>query len=102
MQITPPAIANIGWRVFVIFAVFNAIWVPIIYAFFPETSNLSLEDVDHLFEKGGITGGVWGSKGGRTVGRGASRIEDHPETGPEQKTNFDAQGEKDQVEQIER
>jgi hypothetical protein len=37
------------------------------YIFFPETANLSLEDVDHLFEKGGITGGVWGAPGGRTV-----------------------------------
>lgn len=35
--------------------------------FFPETNQLRLEDIDHLFEKGGITGGVWRSKGGRTV-----------------------------------
>lgn len=69
VQITPPAIANIGWRVFVIFAIFNALWIPIVYAFFPETKGLELEDVDHIFEKGGITGGVWGSEGGRTVKR---------------------------------
>ncbi|KAG8215445.1 MFS-type transporter [Butyriboletus roseoflavus] len=69
VQITPPAIANIGWRVFVIFAIFNALWIPIVYVFFPETKGLELEDVDHIFEKGGITGGVWGSKGGRTVER---------------------------------
>ncbi|KAH7922505.1 general substrate transporter [Leucogyrophana mollusca] len=69
VQITPPAIANIGWRVFIIFAVFNAIWVPIVYLFFPETKGLELEDVDHIFEKGGVTGGVWESKGGRTVQR---------------------------------
>ena len=35
--------------------------------FFPETNQLRLEDIDHLFEEGGITGGVWRSKGGRTV-----------------------------------
>ncbi|KAH7908218.1 general substrate transporter [Hygrophoropsis aurantiaca] len=69
VQITPPAIANIGWRVFAIFAVFNAFWVPIVYVFFPETKGLELEDVDHIFEKGGITGGVWESEGGRTVMR---------------------------------
>lgn len=46
---------------------FNACWVPIVYAFFPETSGLQLEDIDHLFEKGGITGGVLKAKGGRTV-----------------------------------
>ena len=49
------------------FQVFNACWVPIVYAFFPETAGLQLEDIDHLFEKGGITGGVFRAKGGRTV-----------------------------------
>ncbi|TFK56247.1 general substrate transporter [Heliocybe sulcata] len=67
VEMTPPAIANISWRVFIIFAVFNACWVPLVYFFFPETKGLELEDVDHIFEKGGITGGVWGAKGGRTV-----------------------------------
>ena len=69
VEMTPPAIANIGWRVFIIFAVFNALWVPLVYAFFPETKGLELDDVDHIFEKGGITGGVWTSPGGRTVER---------------------------------
>ena len=69
VEMTPPAIANIGWRVFIIFAVFNALWVPLVYAFFPETKGLELEDVDHIFEKGGVTGGVWSSPGGRTVER---------------------------------
>lgn len=35
--------------------------------FFPETKGLELEAIDHIFAKGGITGGVWSSKGGRTV-----------------------------------
>ncbi|EGO02899.1 hypothetical protein SERLA73DRAFT_165828 [Serpula lacrymans var. lacrymans S7.3] len=61
VQITPIAIANIDWRVFVIFAIFNALWVPLVYIFFPETQGLELEDIDHIFEKGGITGGVWSS-----------------------------------------
>jgi hypothetical protein len=34
-----------------------------VFFFFPETKGLELEDVDHLFEKGGITGGVWESRG---------------------------------------
>ena len=67
VQITPIAIGNIGWRTFIIFACFNALWVPIVYVFFPETNGLELEDIDHLFDKGGLTGGVWSSKGGRTV-----------------------------------
>ncbi|CAE6429046.1 hypothetical protein ACGC1H_000955 [Rhizoctonia solani] len=74
VEMTPPAIDRIGWRVFIIFAVLNACWVPIVYAFFPETANLSLEDVDHLFEKGGITGGVWSAPGGRTVAPHSDRI----------------------------
>lgn len=39
----------------------------LVYCFFPETRGLELEDIDHLFDKGGITGGVWSSSGGRTV-----------------------------------
>ncbi|KAJ0348655.1 hypothetical protein COL154_012427 [Colletotrichum chrysophilum] len=49
VQITPIAISNIGWRTYIIFAVLNATWVPIIYLFFPETKGLELEDVDRLF-----------------------------------------------------
>jgi hypothetical protein len=49
VQITPPAINNIGWRTYIIFAVLNALWVPIIFFFFPETKGLELEEVDRLF-----------------------------------------------------
>jgi sugar porter (SP) family MFS transporter len=53
VQITPPAINNIGYKTYIIFAVLNACWVPIIYFFFPETKGLELEDVDRLFAKDG-------------------------------------------------
>lgn len=66
VEMTPPAIQNIHWRVFVIFAVLNACWVPLVYFFFPETKGLELEDIDHIFERGGITGGVW-ETGGKTI-----------------------------------
>ncbi|KAH0358919.1 general substrate transporter, partial [Aureobasidium melanogenum] len=49
VYITPPAIRNIKWRTYIIFAVLNATWVPIMYWFFPETKGLHLEDVDRLF-----------------------------------------------------
>ncbi|KAF9026616.1 MFS general substrate transporter [Hymenopellis radicata] len=69
VEMTPPAIwQNINWRVFIIFAVFNACWVPLVYFFFPETRGLELEAIDHIFEKGGITGGVWESRGQTVVG----------------------------------
>ncbi|GAM43362.1 hypothetical protein TCE0_047f18109 [Talaromyces pinophilus] len=47
--ITPPAISNIGWKTYIIFAILNTLWLPIIYLFFPETKGLQLEDVDRLF-----------------------------------------------------
>lgn len=68
VQITPTAIANIQWRTFIIFAVLCALWVPIVYIFFPETNQLELEDIDHLFDQGGVTGGVFRSRG-KTVER---------------------------------
>lgn len=75
VEMTPPAIDNISWRVFIIFAILNALWVPLVYVFFPETKGLELEDIDHIFEKGGITGGVWGARkrGGVTVERNRTR-----------------------------
>ena len=78
VQITPPAIENVGWRTYIIFAILNvsrirptrakfggseaavvsknanvlyyqAVWVPIIYVFFPESKGRELEDFDRLF-----------------------------------------------------
>lgn len=51
VQITPISINRIGYRTYIIFAVLNAAWVPIVYIFFPETKGLELEDVDRLFAK---------------------------------------------------
>lgn len=38
VYITPPAIRNIGWRTYIIFAVLNATWVPIMVKFRNHTS----------------------------------------------------------------
>ena len=51
--VTPPAIQNIQYRTYIIFAVLNAAWLPVIYFFFPETKGLELEEVDRLFAKSG-------------------------------------------------
>ncbi|KAL4802012.1 general substrate transporter [Aspergillus unguis] len=67
VKITPLAFDNIGWRTFIIFAVLNAVFIPMVYFFYPETKGLELEDIPLLFSKGGFTGGVFTSKGGRTV-----------------------------------
>ena len=49
VEITPISIQNVGWRTYVYFCVFNALFIPLIYFFFPETRNLSLEQIDGLF-----------------------------------------------------
>lgn len=48
-QVTPPGIANLGYRFWVIWAVICASFVPITYLFYPETANRSLEDIDRFF-----------------------------------------------------
>lgn len=48
--ITPTAIENIGWKYYLVYAVFNVCFVPIIWRWYVETANLSLEQVDRLFQ----------------------------------------------------
>jgi len=49
VQITPVAFHTIGYRTYIIFAVFNFVIVPVIYFFYPETGFRSLEEVDVIF-----------------------------------------------------
>ncbi|OMP86578.1 Sugar transporter STL1 [Diplodia seriata] len=49
VEIVPVSINSIGWKTYIYFAVFNAFFVPLIYFFYPETKNLSLEEIDRLF-----------------------------------------------------
>jgi MFS family permease len=49
VEITPVSIQNLQWRTYIYFAVFNAAFVPIIYFFYPETRDLTLEQIDRLF-----------------------------------------------------
>ncbi|KAI8137994.1 general substrate transporter [Fennellomyces sp. T-0311] len=51
VMITPPAIANIGYGIYVIFAIFNFLFIPIVYFFYPETKGRSLEEMDVVFAK---------------------------------------------------
>jgi hypothetical protein len=60
VEFTPSAIDNIGWQTYIIFTVFNAVFIPLVYFFFPETTNLQLEDIDYLFELKGWTAGARG------------------------------------------
>jgi hypothetical protein len=44
------AIENIAWRFYIIFAVLNFAWFPIVWIFYVETKGLSLEEVDLMFK----------------------------------------------------
>ncbi|RAH67226.1 putative MFS sugar transporter [Aspergillus aculeatinus CBS 121060] len=48
-QITPHAIDNVGWRMFLMFAIFNYAVVVYAYVFLKETSQYSLEEMQHVF-----------------------------------------------------
>ena len=60
VEITPPALQNIGYRTYVIFAVLNVVNAVVVWAFYPETAGLTLEGVDYLFmePEGEREGGV--------------------------------------------
>lgn len=49
VMVTPVAFNNIGWRTYIIFAVFNAAALPMMYFCYPETKDRSLEEVDLIF-----------------------------------------------------
>lgn len=53
VMITPVIINRLQWKAYLIFMATNALFVPAFYFFFPETSNLRLEDVDYIFSRGG-------------------------------------------------
>ncbi|KAI0454822.1 general substrate transporter [Xylaria acuta] len=51
VEVTPIGIQNIGWKFYVIWAVVNAVILPIIWAIFPETANRTLEDLDAYYRE---------------------------------------------------
>ena len=49
VEITPPALQNIGYRTYMIFAIFNVVNAIIVSTSYPETAGSTLESVDFLF-----------------------------------------------------
>ncbi|KAI9685306.1 MAG: hypothetical protein M1822_004679 [Bathelium mastoideum] len=49
VEITPPALQNIGYKTYIIFAVLNLANAVIVWCLYPETSGLPLERIDELF-----------------------------------------------------
>lgn len=53
VMITPVIINRLQWRAYLIFMITNLLFVPLVYFFYPETSNVRLEDIDDIFTQGG-------------------------------------------------
>ncbi|KAK4993745.1 hypothetical protein LTR66_005935 [Elasticomyces elasticus] len=53
VQITPIGIKTLQWKFYVIWTIFNGAFVPIVYFFYPETADRSLEDLDRYFREEG-------------------------------------------------
>ncbi|MCO5549814.1 hypothetical protein L7F22_003288 [Adiantum nelumboides] len=51
VMFTPVFIQSSQWGAYLFFAVMNFVWVPIIYFFYPETKQRTLEEVDLIFAK---------------------------------------------------
>ncbi|KAI4150312.1 MAG: hypothetical protein LQ341_001115 [Variospora aurantia] len=51
VEITPIGIQTLHWRFYIIWTVFNAAFVPIVYLLYPETAGKTLEDIDRFFRE---------------------------------------------------
>ncbi|KAJ5561274.1 hypothetical protein N7461_000035 [Penicillium sp. DV-2018c] len=49
VEITPIGIQSIGWKFWIVWTVSNAVFLPVLYFFYPETANRSLEDLDAYY-----------------------------------------------------
>jgi hypothetical protein len=51
-MITPVMISNIGWATYLVYALCNFGFLPLVIIFYPETRKRSLEEIDLIFAKG--------------------------------------------------
>ena len=54
VMITPSATTNLKWKAYLIFMCLNLAFIPMVYCFFPETSGLTLEEIDFLFTRSDV------------------------------------------------
>lgn len=52
VMVTPIMTSNIGWATYLVFAIVNACFLPVVFLFYPETAGRSLEEIDIIFAKG--------------------------------------------------
>jgi len=56
-MITPILLNRLKWKGYLIFMVTNFLFVPLVYFCYPETANLTLEEIDYIFaepDKGAV------------------------------------------------
>lgn len=49
VEITPIGIKSLQWKFYIIWTLFNFSFIPIVYLFYPETADRTLEDLDRYF-----------------------------------------------------
>ncbi|OTB05522.1 hypothetical protein M426DRAFT_72827 [Hypoxylon sp. CI-4A] len=49
VEVTPIGIQKLGWQFYIIWTITNAFFLPIIWLFYPETANRTLEDLDAFY-----------------------------------------------------
>lgn len=54
-MITPVIINRLQWKAYLIFMCTNLAFIPLVYFCYPETSNLTLEEIDHLYLEPGVS-----------------------------------------------
>jgi len=56
-MITPILLNRLAWKGYLVFMVTNFLFVPLVYFCYPETANLTLEEIDYIFaepDKGAV------------------------------------------------
>lgn len=51
VMFTPTFVNKTGWGAYLFFACMNAIWIPLIYLFYPETAGRRFEEMDIIFAR---------------------------------------------------
>ncbi|KAK2759728.1 hypothetical protein FQN53_008013 [Emmonsiellopsis sp. PD_33] len=55
VMITPVIINRLQWKAYLIFMCTNLAFIPLVYFCYPETANLTLEEIDYLFTEPGVS-----------------------------------------------
>lgn len=92
-MITPTLLSDLAWKGYLIFMCLNFAFIPLVYFCYPETANLTLEEVDWLFVKPGAV------KESKRVQKALKRGE-RPVRFQSHATDDSSVGEKDKSEQV--